>query len=270
MTKKQIIEKIFDRCIKSNNFVFDNNLVKNVIKECNSNTNPYDMTKIDDISKLPETVIKDDYCIVHLGSGKHEFIKGISKVYHTFEKIENNETVDWIYIPSILNDFSTSESGILSLANNQRILHEFLYQDYDVGVVPDEIKMYGSERKRGVCFEYFVSDKKFKFEKLQIEIDLTLENTGYVTVFEGKNSKPKLWTENFNVYQLYNPFRYYYDLKEDKKLNIKKLTACYLVRQKNKSNSIIRLYNYTFEKPHDITSIKLLKKKEYRLKKERV
>ncbi|MDR0820234.1 MAG: hypothetical protein LBN19_01740 [Endomicrobium sp.] len=172
MTKKQIIEVIFDICRKRNDFVFDNNLVK--------------------------TVIKADYFIAHLGSGNHKFIKGIDKVYHTFEKIENNEIVDWQYRPSILNDFSISESGILSLANNHRILHDFLYQDY-VGVVP---KMYGSERKRGVSFEYFVSGERFEFKKLQIEIDLTLENTGYVTVFEGKNSKPNLWTENFNVYQL--------------------------------------------------------------------
>jgi hypothetical protein len=48
---------------------------------------------------------------------------------------------------------------------------------------------------------------------------------------------------------------------------IKKLTACYLVRQKIKLDSNVRLYNYTFENPLDITTIKLLKKREYRLKK---
>jgi len=56
-------------------------------------------------------------------------------------------------------------------------------------------------------------------------------------------------------------------LKQKNRLDIRKLTACYLIRQKNKENSIVRLYNYIFENPLDITSIKLLGKKEYRLKK---
>jgi hypothetical protein len=66
--------------------VFDNNLVKTVVKECDSNTNPHDVTKIDDISKFPETFIKADYFVAYLGSGNHNFIKGINKVYHTSEK----------------------------------------------------------------------------------------------------------------------------------------------------------------------------------------
>jgi len=61
--------------------------------------------------------------------------------------------------------------------------------------------MYNSERKRNVSFEYYIGKEKFGSKKLQIEIDLTLENKGYVTVFEGKNSKPKIWTENFNLYR---------------------------------------------------------------------
>jgi hypothetical protein len=99
---------------------------------------------------------------------------------------------------------------------------------------------------------------------LQIEIDLTLEHEGYVTIFEGKNNNNQ-WLKNFNVYQLYNPFRYYYELQQKNKLKIKKLTACYLLRQKIDCNSIVRLYNYTFIDPLDMTSIKLLKNKEYRL-----
>ncbi|MDR0485127.1 MAG: hypothetical protein LBH29_00190 [Elusimicrobiota bacterium] len=262
MSKKQIIETIFNICIKSGNFVFDNNLVKDIVKQQKSNTNPYDMTKIDDISKLPAEIVKKDYFIAHLGGGKHKFIKGIDKVYHTFEPIEKEEIIEWQYRPSILNDFSISESGILSLVNNHRIVHDFLYQDY-VGIVP---KMYNSERKRGISFEYFIDDEKLTFQNLQIEIDMTLEYDGYVTVFEGKNAPPNKWTATFNIYQLYNPFRYYYELKQDNKLDIQKLTACYLIRQKYQDTSTIRLYNYSFENPLDITSVKLLKKREYRLK----
>ena len=210
---------------------------------------------------MPDNIVKQNYFIAHLGGGKHKFIKGISKIYHSFEEIDDKEIVEWQYRPSILNDFSISESGILSLVNNHRIIHDFLYQDY-VGIVP---KMYNSERKRGISFDYFIDKEKLSFKNLQIEIDMTLEYDGYITVCEGKNASSK-WLQIFNIYQIYNPFRYYYDLKQNNKLNIRKLTACYLVRRKNKENSIVRLYNYTFANPLDIASVKLIKKREYHLK----
>ncbi|MDR1721314.1 MAG: hypothetical protein LBR09_02885 [Endomicrobium sp.] len=265
-TKKQIIEEIFKICKINDNFEFDNELVKSVVEKCGSTTNPYDVTKIDDLSKLPNAVVGEDYFIAHLGNGKHKFLRGVNNIYHTFEKIDNCEIIEWQYKPSILNDFSTSESSILSLINNQGILRDFLYKDHSFNN-NSIIKMYNSERKRNVSFEYYIGKDKLESRNLQIEIDLTLENKGYITIFEGKNAKLKSWVENFNLYQLYNPFRYYYELKQKNELNITKLTACYLIRRKNKGSSIVRLYNYTFENPLDMTSIKLLEKKEYCLKK---
>lgn len=107
-----------------------------------------------------------------------------------------------------------------------------------------------------------------KFENLQIEIDLTIEHNGYVTIFEGKNAiNSNRWLDNFNIFQLYNAFRYYFEIKKTKKIDIKKITACYLIRQKRNKDSVVRLYNYTFENPVDITTIKLLKKREYILEK---
>ncbi|MDR0675520.1 MAG: hypothetical protein LBF97_00565 [Elusimicrobiota bacterium] len=153
MTKKDIITQIFNICKKQNNFIFNNDLVKKVLVKSKSSTNPYDMTKIDDISKLPEEVVEQNYCIIHLGNGNHKFIKGINKIYHNFEAI--SDIVDWQYRPSILNDFSISESSILSLTNNHRILHDFLYQDY-VGIVP---KMYNSERKRAFLLSIILIKK---------------------------------------------------------------------------------------------------------------
>ena len=262
VTKKQIISKLFKICKKRNNFTFNNELVKNVIKKVGSNTNPYDMTKLDHTSKFPDILLKEDYFIAHLGKGKHQFIKGINKIFHRFEEIEENEIIDWVYRPSILNDFSVSESSVLSLCFNHRIIHDFLYLD-----IVSNPKVYNSERKRGVSFEYKIDNINMSFENLQIEIDLTMEYKNVVTVFEGKNTKNSLtWLENFNIYQLYNPFRYYYNLKKEKKLDIEKITASYLVRQKKEDGSFLRLYNYSFENPFDITSIKLIKKREYHLK----
>jgi hypothetical protein len=46
MTKKGIIEELFKRCKAKGSFVFDNDTVKNVLRDMGSSTNPYDMTKI--------------------------------------------------------------------------------------------------------------------------------------------------------------------------------------------------------------------------------
>ena len=90
MAKKAVIETIFTLCSKKNDFVFDNNLVKEILRESDgdSGTNPYDMTKIDDLSKLPETVLRAGYVLIHLGDGRHKFIKGVDKIYHPLENIE--------------------------------------------------------------------------------------------------------------------------------------------------------------------------------------
>jgi hypothetical protein len=261
MTKKETIEELFRICKKRNDFVFDNSLVKDVLRKGKSDGNPYDITKVDDISKLPESLIQGGYTVIHLGGGQHKFSKCLDKIYHVFEQVDGNEIVEWPYRPSILNDYSISESSLLSLVNNHRILHDFLYQDFSAAP-----KMYNSERKRGVTFAYKIGEEKASFEDLQIEIDLTIEHNGYVTVFEGKNTKPNVWLENFNVYQLYNPYRYYYNLQQENKLAIKRRSACYLVKQKDEEHTAIRLYNYFFEDPFDLASIKLLKKREYRLK----
>ena len=264
MTKKEIIELIYNKCKEKNNFEFDNEFVKKILFEVGSKTNPYDITKLDNTLKYPEILKKDNMALVHLGNGKHKFIPFFDKLYLLFENIEENEKIEFLYRPSILNDFAISESSILSTAFNHRIIHDFLYSD-----IVANPKIYISERKRGLSFEYFIKNEKFEFNNLQIEIDLTIEYNGYVTVFEAKNVNRR-WLKDFNIFQLYNPFRYYYELKLKNKLDIKDITACYLIRKKEGNYSIIRLYLYTFENYKDITSLKLIKKREYILRRREV
>ena len=122
--KSQVIEEIFKICKKKNNFEFHNDLVKDVCKKVGFG-NPFDVTKLDNKTKLPQILVDNDYAIIHIGSGSHKFIKGIDKVFHDFEPIQ--KTIDWSYKKSLLNQYNSSESNILSVANNQRILHHFLF-----------------------------------------------------------------------------------------------------------------------------------------------
>jgi len=253
MSKKDLVlTDIFTKCQTKNDFVFDNDLVKFYCKK-HSFGNPFDVTKLDDTSKFPNIMLENDFFLLHLGEGRHQFVKGISKGFHYFEEIE--EIAEWKYRKSILNEFDTSESNILSIGFNQRIIQDFLYED-----IIANPKVYFPRRTKSTI-DYFVDDQHIQTSNLQMEIDLTMELNDDVTIFEGKNKFP----DNFAVYQLFHPFLYYQKSKAEKQLNIKEITCCYLLRKKEQGNSIIRVYNYTFTDIDKMASIKLLKSKQYNL-----
>lgn len=261
--KNKVITELFKVCKRKNNYVFHNNLVKDICKKVGFG-NPFDVTKLDNLKKLPEILRKNDYAIVHKGQGKHQFIKGINKVFHPFEPIQKR--IDWKYRKSLLNQYNSSESNILSVANNQRILHHFLFnqdkefEDIDIEKRP---KTYFPHRTK-TSLEYFIGKKvKLKLNSIQIEIDLTIEFQGVIGIFEGKNGKP----ENFSVYQLYHPFLYYFNAnrKTELKGKVKKIFCVYVLREKSKTGDLLKLWAYTFKKPLDITSIVFIKSVEYKL-----
>ncbi len=260
--KHQVIEILYKNCKNNNNLTFHNNKVKKICAELNFG-NPFAVTKIDSKDKLPPLLIKNDTAIIHLGSGFHKFIKGIDKVYHNFEQIQN--TKDLIYKKSLLNQFNSSESNILSIANNQRILHNFLFgQDNELtnNDIAKRAKTYFPHRTK-TSFKYKLGNTEIELNNIQIEIDLTIEFDGIIGVFEGKNGKPN----SFSVYQLYHPFLYYYNANKQGVLNgvIKKIYGVYVVREKENNYDLLKLWCYTFINPTDITSIKFIKSIAYNL-----
>ena len=252
--KGDVLTEIFRNCQKKKNFVFDNDFVKEICKKYKFG-NPFDVTKLDNTDKFPDIMIENDYFILHLGEGKHQFVKGIRNGFHKFESIPAKNNYDWKYRKSILNELDTSESNILSVGFNQRIIHDFLYED-----IVSNPKVYNARRTKS-SLQYNIGKEKIKTTNLQMEIDLTTEYNGDVTIFEGKNNFP----ENFAIYQLYLPTLYYHNLEKDKQLNIKGINCCYLLRKREGGNSIIRIYSYKFDDPLDMTSIKLLKCAQYNL-----
>ena len=253
-TKQDVIAEIFEICKKKGDFVFNNEMVKSICKKFDF-ANPFDATKLDDTSKFPKVLTEEDYFILHLGNGMHKFVKGIKNGFHIFEEVKKDKIFDWKYRKSILNELDTSESNILSVASNQRIIHDFLYED-----IVASPKVYNARRTK-MNMSYNVGKEKIEAVNLQMEIDLTMELHGVVTIFEGKNGFP----EDFAIYQLFHPFKYYSMLKKENKLKVEMITCCYILRKMDKGSSILRLYNYTFEDENNMSSIKLLKNAQYNL-----
>lgn len=247
--KQQVIQKLYNQCLELKNFEFDNTDVARVCSSIGF-SNQFDATKVDSSKVLPTELINSDIFIAHLGNGRHRFVQGIDVAYHTFEPITSNNTKPWPYRESILNNINSSESNSLFVAYNQRILQDFLYED--IQVTP---KVYGSHRTKCDIF-YSVLGEHISTNKLQIEIDLTLEYNGNICIFEAKNGDPK----DFNVYQIFNPFKYYI---EKHLIDASSIKCCYLLRKDNS----IKLYLYTFKNDFELSSISLVRNAEYRLEK---
>lgn len=233
---------------------FNNDTVKRISVEQKFG-NPFDVTKLDNTDKLPQFMKDNNLCVLHLGSGNHRFIKGINILYHKFDPIQ--EHVMWKYRKSLLNEYNDSESNILSVANNQRILHDFLFGEdleFDNLPIDKRPKTYFPHRTK-TTLEYNFGKEHIAAENQQIEIDLTIEYNGTICVFEAKNGEP----DNFNIYQLYNPFLYYYKAFPDSKI-----VCAYLVRL----GDSIKLYLYTFSEPLQLGSIEFIKSREYILKRQ--
>ncbi len=261
--KHKVITELFEICEKRKKYSFDNNLVKKISQKYKFG-NPFDVTKIDNKEKLPQILLENDYAIMHLGNGNHRFIKGINKVYHDFEPI--SDFVEWDYRKSILNEFNSSESNILSVANNQRILHHFLFGDdfeFDIADITKRPKTYFPHRTKTKLEYSFGDDINIELDSIQIEIDLTIEFNGTVAVFEGKNGTP----DSFAVYQIYHPFLYYTNANENSYINgkINKIVSVYVVKTIEYDVTNLKLWAYSFGNPKDITSIKLIKNRCYQL-----
>lgn len=244
--KQAVIARLYADCVAGGSLTFDNDAVQRAAGAVGFR-NLFDATKIDHSAGLPAALVDDDAFIVHLGRGQHRFVYGIGAGYHRFEPIPEERRYQWRYRPSILNNINTSESNILSVGYNQRIVHDFLYED--IMAAP---KAYGSNRTQ-IALDYRIGDDVVHAERLQVEIDFTLEYLGAITVFEAKNGEP----DDFNVFQLFNPYRYYRQITEGQPGIA--INCCYLLRQGDR----LRLYLYSFADSQSPASIRLERNAEY-------
>lgn len=256
--KAQVLLRLLAWCKMHNTLVFHNDKVKEFAREVGL-SNAFDATKLDNLDLVPQPLRDLDLAVIHLGRGSHAFVKGLSQVYHVFEPIV--ECQEWNYQKSLLNSYNTSESNVLSVANNQRILHDFAFgqdaefEDVDVSRRP---KTYFPHRTKK-HFQYSVGGHLVD-DLLQIEIDLTIEFQGRVAVFEGKNGRPA----SFNAFQLYHPFLYYHLANENDQAlggGITEIICVYVIKQLD----FILLWAYTFDEPLDPTSIRFMRAKSYHL-----
>ena len=251
--KKEVLKRLFEEFRQKG--VFTNDDVKRVAQKAGFK-NPFDVTKIDSKYILPEEMRNAHYCIAHIGKGKHQFIQELQHWFHDFEPIKKGEQITWRYRKSLLNDLHRGEASVISLVLNQRILHDFVYED--VAASP---KIYIPGRTRAKL-RYKVGKTSLETQDLQMEMDLVLEYQGMVTVFEAKDKLLK----DFAVYQLFHPAKFYYEKLKQAKRSAK-VNACYILKSGGGKRSPLRVrfYLYEFKKFDRLDSIRLVRKAEYHL-----
>ena len=128
----------------------------------------------------------------------------------------------------------------------------------------DTLTSYGSGRRKTQKLNYFLGTEKITLEEskgIQIEID-DLFHTKKSNILYSTEAKNK-FLKDFNISQLFFPFYYYSNIKN---LKNKMSNKCLFIQNcKVKNGYKIQIFEYEFKNEMDITSISLIKNKEYKL-----
>ncbi|EQD45861.1 hypothetical protein B1B_12862 [mine drainage metagenome] len=237
---------------------FDNDLVKRISGE-EDFSNQFDVTKVDTSKRLPDIFHENDVFMVHVGGGRHRFVRPIRLGYYPLPK-SYGEPVEWGYKPGILNGKDDSEAGVLSLAYNNQVIQDFLFDN------PREPVMIHLPRRtrvgtKGVSFDYFIGDIEVRAENLQIEMDFLLQTyppTNLIAVAEAKRVVDPSDLPDFAITQVFLPFRRLLDLVPDR--TPENVRCAFVVGfQDSEGNQRIRLSEYRFGDQRRLDSIEAVK-----------
>ncbi len=251
--KRDVIDAIFNRLKekypKSSILKFDNKEVKRVSGD--SFVNQFDATKYDTSKILPDILKKEGFFIVHLGGGNHAFVKGVG--YHNFEKIKTIK--EWVSGKSVIDEISQSEAQSASTAFNDKIIHDFLFEDKT-----KHINLHTARRSK-TSYEFVIDGKPLRTDKLQIEIDgiYESEEEKTIAVVEVKNQEH----EDFEIRQLFSTMKYLEKFKGWKIPRDYKIRLLFMVRKKDKIEDKFKIYEYDFIDKMNPNSIKLVKAIQY-------
>ena len=158
--KRESIDRLFiqkhTENPKSKVIKFSNIELKKVTQDVGF-MNQFDATKFDSSDKLPNTLKKHGYFIVHLGKGNHAFVKGDG--YHKFERIQTHKSMN--VEKGIIDKIGDSEAGAVSFIYNEGIIQDFL------GEI--NIKIHNARRSK-VSFDFKIGNETLHADKQQIEM----------------------------------------------------------------------------------------------------
>jgi hypothetical protein len=229
--KKDVLDALFEE-FQYNKFSTDD--IKVISKKFGFK-NHFDVPKIDKIDNLSPKMVEYDLSLEKTGNGTYLFKAGGSmETYHNLEEISPEEIINMDFIPDILYGEITSENDVLNCIKAHGISTDFTGDDL--------ADVYPMGRRQ--------------VNSIQIETDGVIysRDSKLMRTCELKNQHGK----SFNMNQLYNSYNYY-------KSSIVDTKSIFAQNKKISNMYIIQIFEYDFDNPNDIKTIKLSKKREYRL-----
>ena len=237
--KKQVLDILVEKYFINEKKEFSTEDIKQVCQPIGFK-NHFDVAKIDKIKDISKKMKENGLSIEKSSKGNYYFKKGgLSLIYHELETIDENEVIEIDFKPSIIYCNVTSEDDVLNCIDEHGIANDFCQS------ISMKVKSTGRRQ----------------FEGRQIETDGIMISTAdrLIRTSELKNEHG----ESFNMNQLFYSYRYYKLNEQHGAYDVK---ALFIQNKKFKSHFSIQVFEYIFTDLNDITSIKLTKKGEYRLK----
>lgn len=171
------------------------------------------MTKFDHSNQLPEIFSKNNITI--LPDSRGNYILGKFKMFEEL-KHKNLKPIS-MKIPDFIQSLDilkiTSESSALNIAHMSQMIDSVMRTKHNE---PQSLLTLSGRMSSGsLQYNILNVDKKiheFSVENAQIEIDGSYENLNKILIVEAKNKIPL----DFNIRQLYYPFRLYQNLNTTK------------------------------------------------------
>ena len=256
--KHQLIQEIFEGLrhidATSDVLMFNNDMVKEVSTRVRFR-NPFDATKFDTFTSLPDCLRTTGFFIVHLGRGNHAFVRGTG--YHSFEPIQ--EVIAWKPSNSVVSTLGRSEAATVSTIYNEGIIHDFLFGTTDI-----DVQVHIS-RRSNTTYDFKIGNNHLHADWLQIEMDALFETQDTIVAVEVKNIKHS----TFEIRQIYSAMRYldkyYRDGLIPKHYTLRHV---FVQRGQEKHHEFFRVYEYQFTDWKAMDSIVLVKNAQYNMSKE--
>lgn len=242
-------EELFDKHPDIPDIVARDGLFHIKASEIKKFREPRLMTKHDSTECVPRPLRKLGLNVLPVS--RSEYVLGDFKTFHDFPPIvgESPRTFILPEYETLDIEHISSESNAINALLLSGILDDFLDEPNTVETFSGRMGTgdfsFSIERKTGELVDIDVSGA-------QLEIDGGFENDESVTIMEAKN----VIYPDFQVRQLYYPFRKYFDLVNRKKIRL--VFSQY-------TNLTYRLYEFRFDDPLDFNSLSLVQSCSYAL-----
>lgn len=212
--------------------------IKNSKKTWSGKSNQFEprlLCKMDNSSVRPQIFKDNNICLIAVENGEYMLIK--ENIYIPLKTYENTPKIIKNNITSLLLDIGDSETSMLDKLDHNKVFDD---------IIGEKIKYPNILGGRHRCsFDTVIGSKIVKVRGVQYEIDRCHETENYVCIIEAKNIKCK----DFNIRQLYYPFRAVYDEIENKK----KIICLFIYKNKK---DIINIYKYEWSNYKELLNIK--------------